>query len=184
MELNKYTISTIFFVPTLNFPKDVLKDNEFINAYSKDEEREKEQQYENVIYLLFKPKNLDKFREFVDSEYERGLVDDYDYENGYVVLVYHLNILYNSDFQLIREGQYSKTSQEFQKLFSRVLKIIKNGLHRDELSLQYRIFNKTKDLIEYWEEKFNITFGKNQEIWTGWKDEDETLNITKIKELV
>jgi hypothetical protein len=90
MDLKK-TITTIFMVPTLKVPKDELKDNGFINAYIKDGSREV--QYEDCIYLLFHPKNLDKFRNFLDSEYERtkDVIDDYDYESGYVVVVYQLN---------------------------------------------------------------------------------------------
>jgi len=62
-------------------------------------------------------------------------------------------------------GEYSKTSKKFQELFPKVIKLKKNGLHRDELSLQYRIFNKTKDLIEYWQEKIGVS--------STWKDEYE-----------
>ena len=46
-------------VPTLKVPKDALKENGFINGYVKDGSREV--QYENCIYLLFQPKDLDKF---------------------------------------------------------------------------------------------------------------------------
>ena len=47
-------------VPTLKVPKDALKENGFINGYVKDGSRDV--QYENCIYLLFKPADLDKFR--------------------------------------------------------------------------------------------------------------------------
>ena len=61
MEIKK-NITSIFIVPTLGFPKDSLKSNGFINGYIKDEGKDAE--YENSIYLLFKPENLDRFREF------------------------------------------------------------------------------------------------------------------------
>jgi hypothetical protein len=60
---------------------------------------------------------------------------------------------------------------------------MKNGLHRDELSLQYRIFVKSNDLIEYWEERIGIGFNANLEVWEGWDEEKEILEINKIKEL-
>jgi len=174
-------------VPTLKVPKDALKGNGFINAYIKDARRE--DQYKDSIYLLFKPENLDKFREFLDSEYERtkSVIEDYDYEDGYVVVVYQLNDKYKKDFLLIKEGKYSKTSTDFQKIFPKVVKIVRNGLHKDEISLQYRIFNKAEDLVNFWEEKLGIdliqTIGEDFEVWDGWDEQKEILELDKIKEL-
>ena len=80
MNLEK-TIASIFMVPTLKIPKEQMSKNNFINGYIKDLNRDV--QYENAVYLLFKPENIDIFREFVDSEYERtqALIDDYNYDN-------------------------------------------------------------------------------------------------------
>jgi hypothetical protein len=173
-------------VPTLKVPKDALRGNGFINAYIKDARRE--DQYKDSIYLLFKPTDLDKFREFLDSEYERTktIIEDYDYEDGFVVVVYQLNDKYKKDFNLIKEGKYSKTSEEFQKLFPKVIKIVRNGLHKDEISLQYRIFNKNEDLVSFWEEKLGIDLkevvGKDFEVWEGWDESKEILELDKIKE--
>lgn len=169
-------------VPTLKVPKDALKKNGFINAYVQD--LQTEELHKDSIYLLFKPENLEKFRQFLENEYERtkSIIEDYDYENGYVVVVYLLDKTYKKDFLLVRKGEYSKTSKEFQALFPKVIKIIKNGLHRDELSLQYRIFVKSNDLIEYWEEKIGVGFTSKLEVWEGFDIENETLNINKIKE--
>jgi len=186
MEIKK-NITSIFMVPTLKVPKDALRGNGFINAYVKDDRRE--DQYKESIYLLFKPTDLDKFREFLDNEYERTktIIEDYDYEDGYVVVVYQLNEKFKKDFQLIRQGKYSKTSSDFQKLFPKIIKIIKSGLHRDELSLQYRIFNKAADLIEFWQEKLGIdlelTVGIDFEVWEGWDEQKEILELDKIKEI-
>lgn len=177
----KKTITSIFLVPTLKIPKESLKDNEFINGYSND--KGSDLQYDDSIYLLFKPKNLDRFREFLESEYERtkDVLDDYNYEDGFVVVVYKLDVNFKSDFSLIREGKYSKTSPSFQALFPRVTKIVKNGLHRDEISLQYRIFNKTEDLVEFWEKEFGMSFDKSYEVWNGFNIENETLDIEQFK---
>jgi len=177
----KKTISSIFIVPTLQFQKDCLKDNGFINGYIKDELNELE--YENVIYLLFKPSNLDKFREFLADEYEKtkNLIDEYDYEGGYVVIVYKLDEEYEKDFKLIQQGKYSKTSKSFQKLFPQNVIIKTPTGYKEEKSLQYRIFNKTKDLIQFWEDKLCIDFDDDFEVWDGWEETLETLNINKIK---
>jgi len=174
-------------VPTLKVPKDALKGNGFINAYVKDNRRD--DQYKESIYLLFKPTDLDKFREFLDSEYERtkAVIEDYDYEDGYVVVVYQLDNKYNRDYELVKQGKYSKTSENFQKMFPKVVKITRNGLHKDEISLQYRIFNKAEDLKSFWEEKLGIdlegVMGSNFEVWDGWDESKEILELDKIKEL-
>ena len=172
-------------VPTLKIDKDKLKDNGYINGYAKDETPDAVS-YENCVYLLFKPSNLDKFREFLDGEYERtkSVIDDYDYEDGYIVVVYKLNPKFNKDYRLIKEGLYSRTSMEFQLLFPKIIKIVKNGLHRDEISLQYRVFNKTEDMVVFWEEKLGVIFDHDQEVWHGYEEENEILNIKKIKEYV
>lgn len=168
-------------VPTLKIPKEGLQDGDFINGYIKDSTHEIE--YTDSVYLLFKPRNIDKFREFLEKEYERtkSIIEDYDYDEGFVVVVYKLDIEYKKDFELIRQGNYSKTSKPFQKLFPQVVKIMKNGLHRDELSLQVRIFNKTEDLVTFWEEEFEMQFDEDWEVWRGWNEEEEVLNIEKVK---
>lgn len=180
----KKTITTIFMVPTLKINRDRLKDNKFINAYIKDGRREV--QYENCIYLLFKPENLDKFKEFLDDEYERtkSIIDDYDYEDGYVVVVYSLDDKFEEDFKLVRQGKYSRTSEKFQSLFPKMVKVYQNGYWKDEISLQYRIFNHTEDLVQFWEKKLDVEFDDDQEIWHAFIEKDETLDIDKTKEYV
>jgi hypothetical protein len=178
----KKTITSIFMVPTLGINKELLSDNGFINAYSRDGNRDV--QYEGSIYLLFKPKDIDKFKDFLDGEYERtkSVIDDYDYEDGYVIVVYELDRKFKKDFALVKEGLYSKTSEEFQAKFPKIVKIKRGGLHKDEISLQYRVFNKTEDLKKYWEDKFDMEFDEEWEVWDGFNLDKETLLIHKIKE--
>lgn len=189
MSERKHTISTIFLVPTLKIPKDLLINNGFINGYV--EEESGEHNYLFSVHLLFKPKNIDKFREFLEGEYERtkDVIEDYDYED-YVVIVYKLNKKFKEDFKLIHEGKYSHTSSEFQNLFPASKKIMtQDGLHRDEISLQVRIFKKTEDLKEKWIEELGMTNKINiwkdeYEVWFDFDIEKETLNVNKLKELV
>lgn len=180
----KKTITSIFIVPTLSIDKEKLADNGYINGYIKD--KRKDVQYDNCIYLLFKPSNLDKFRDFLDDEYERtkSIVDDYDYEDGYVVIVYKLNSKLDSDIKLIKQGKYSETSKKFQEIFPKIIKINKNGLRRDEVSLQFRIFNKTEDLRKFWEDKLGIELDEDMEVWSGFFEENEIMDLDKIKEHV
>jgi hypothetical protein len=178
----KKNITSIFMVPTLKVDRTSLMENGFINGYVGDVK--KQPAYQDAVYLLFQPKDLDKFRQFLEDEYERtnNIIDEYDYEGGYVVVVYKLNPKFKSDFQLVKEGMYSQTSQEFQAMFPKVVKIQKDGLKRDEISLQYRVFNKTADLVKFWEDKLGVEFDEDQEIWHGFILEDEILDIDKINQ--
>ena len=180
----KHTITSIFIVPTLSIGKEKLLNNGFVNGYIKDSR--KDIQYENAVYLLFKPQDLDKFRDFLDTEYEKtnSIIDDYDYEDGYVVVVYEINERLRPDIELIKQGKYSQTSKRFQGIFPKVVKIKKNGLQRDEISLQYRVFNKTEDLVQFWEDKLGVELPDDVEVWHGFFDEFETLDLDKIKEYV
>lgn len=181
MELKK-TITSIFMVPTLKIPRNELKNNGFLNGYSRDNMREV--QYDNAIYLLFRPTQVDKFREFLDSEYERtrDIIDDYDYPDGFVVVVYRLDQKYKDDYALVRQGKYSRTSSAFQEEFTKSVTIMVMGVEKEELSLQYRVFNKTEDLVSFWEKKFDVTFGPDQEIWHGFEEEKETLTTDTLKQ--
>jgi hypothetical protein len=180
----KKTISSTFFVPSLKINKDNLLKSGYINAYFKDDN--KDIQYEDCVYLLFKPENLRDFRQFLEEEYERtsNIIEDYDYGGGFVVVVYRLNPRYKKDFDLIRRGQYSHTSKSFQSEFPKTIKI-PNGLsYKEEISIQFRIFNKTADLKDFWEQKINVKFDDSQEVWYEFNEEKETLTYKKLEELV
>lgn len=180
----KKNITSIFMVPTLKINRELMRDNGFINGYVLD--KRLDVQYEGCIYILFKPDSIENFREFLDVEYERTvqIIDDYDYEDGFVVVVYKLDKKFQKDFDLIKKGKYSKVSKEFQDLFPTVIKVKKNGLSKDEISLQYRIFNKTEDLRTYWEDKIGVVFDEDMELWSGWVEENEILDVDKIKDYV
>ena len=57
-----------------------------------------------------------------------------------------------------------------------------NGKHKDEISLQYRIFKKTRDLKEYWEDLTGEEFTDDMEVWEGFHEENETLDLEKVKQ--
>lgn len=179
----KKTISSIFLLPLLKIDRENLFKNNCINAYVKDKHRDI--QYHDCLYVLFKPEDLDVFRDFLDKEYERNkdLIDDYDYEDGFVVLVYKIDDKYDEDIALVKRGKYSETSNSFQVKFPKVLKVVgPNGKHKDEISLQYRIFKKTRDLKEYWEDLTGEEFTDDMEVWEGFHEENETLDLEKVKQ--
>lgn len=175
----KTTITSIFIVPTLSINRTTLQDVGFVQGYIGDVRQDI--QHKNAVYLLFKPKNLDSFRSFLENEHslKKEIIDDYDYEDGYVVVVYKLNKKFKSDFDLIKEGKYSKTSENFQKIFPKVIKMVRNGLNKDMISLQYRVFNKTEDLKRFWEDKIDIDFEDSWELWEGFDEGLEMLDLDK-----
>ena len=136
----------------------------------------------DAIYLLFKPTDSEKFKNLIQIEYNRKgstIIDHYDYIGGYTVVVYLLDKKLCSDFEQVKKGKYSKTSTEYQNIIPKTVKI---GLfEKEEMSLQHRIFNKTKDLVKYWEDKFDLVFDDQQEIWHGYFEEKETLNLETIQ---
>jgi len=169
------TICTNFIAPTLKINgEDILK-NGFINAYIDDVDCD--MGYKNCTYLLFKPPDIDVFNHFIEEEYERtgDIIDDYDYEGGYTVLVYKLNMKFEDDFNLVKKGMYSKTSEKFQKLFKKIT-------DKGTPSTQHLIFTKDPKLKEYWEERADIRLKDEWEVWEGWSEDRETLDIKKIKE--
>ena len=164
-------------VPTLKVPIGLLKEHNFIDAYTIDSNQE--HPYENAAYLLFKPKNLESFNSFLQNEYERTekLIDDYDYENGHVVLVYLLDLIFFHDFELVKKGQYSKTSKDFQKLFPKNLNIIINSEIEEEESLQHAIFRKSETLRNIIEKKIGETLPDDIEVWEMFDINKETLKL-------
>lgn len=180
----KRTVSAIFIVPTLSIDRTRLKDNGFLNAYIKDDMRD--MQYENVVHVLFRPENKSKFKLFLDDEYERtkSVIEDYDYEGGFIVIVYQLDPAFKADYGMVKLGKYSKTSPIFQAKFPKTVNVTTGGFHKEDISLQYRVFNKTEDLKVYWEEKLGVDFDDSMEVWQGWIEENEILNIEKLKSYV
>lgn len=184
-EIYSKTITSIFIMPTLNINREDLYKNKFLNAYLGDVDKE-EYHEEDVIFLLFHPENLNVFRSFLSSQYEnhKDIIDDYDYDKGYIVVVYNLNKKLKKDFDLIKQGKYSKVSDEFKELFP--LKVINYSKKSNpqQSSLQHLIFNKDPKLLRFWEKELDTsTISKlNLEIWREFNTKSEILDIEKIIE--
>ena len=172
-------------MPTLKIPRKELYDNNFINAFLGDIDKE-DYHKENIIFLLFKPENISKFRDFLRNQYEENkfIIDDYDYNPNYIVIIYNLNNDLENDFKLIKEGKYSKTSEKFKKIFPKKIKLFSQEGHPDEDSLQWMIFNKDKRLIDYIENIIDSPLiGRNNlEIWPIFNPKNEILDIESIIE--
>ena len=61
---------------------------------------------------------------------------------------------------------------------------ISTNAFETKTTLQYRIFNKTEDLKEFWEEKLDMQLDQDSEVWTMFLEDKESLDLDKIKEHV
>ncbi len=178
------TITSVFILPTLKIPPGQLTDLGFINAYYWDELCVNT--FENCIYLLFRPEKTAKFCHFIEEEKKRTdlLTDYYDHENSFTVLVYRLPEGYSEDYNLIIQSRYSKTSKEFQNLFRDKITIVKNGIKEEVLSLQYQVFNRTDDLMQFWARTNNIVINDDTELWYCFDNSSETLTRQKLSQMI
>ena len=177
----KKTNSTIFLVPTLKIGREVLIENGFLNAYIGDSTSNII--YEDSLYLLFKPEFPVRFGTYINREHKRtkSIIAEYDKKLGLSVVIYKLNDNYKADIELIKASKYSKTSKEFQDLFSKTVDIERDGRLIKEVSLQYRVFNKTPELIQYWKEN-NIGHSAEKEIWYDFDEKAEIINQNILNE--
>lgn len=180
--------TTLFLVPPLGISDVAKREHGFISAYLGDINKP-EIQYERGIFMLFKPPNVVMFDDWLDDEKIRtpNLVEDYDYEDGYVVVIYILDKRFASDYQKFLEGKYSKFSMEFKSRFSKTVKLSDHmGRGRDEVTWQWRIFKKDPSIREHWEQELGIPFTEDMEVWSSpdtdfIKGNKEMLDIHRIK---
>jgi hypothetical protein len=183
------TCATVFLIRPLGLcskteslnPKDpnaakIIKKYGFIEAYLYDENRTSTSS--RVVYCLFKPPNFQEFEEFVKMEIEDkvDIVDEYDYPNGHVILVYKFPEIYNNDYDLILQGKYSKCSDAFKSLFP----ITKS---KTELTIYALVFYHESKLKSAVEDDLNVKFDKDMEFWYIPDVTKETLTYNKIKKL-
>ena len=81
---------------------------------------------------------------------------------------------------LVKQGKYSKTSIAFKNIFPKTVKALQGGFKREEQSIQHRIFTKSKELKDFWEEHLGVELDDDMEFWQGWIEEKEILYIEQI----
>jgi hypothetical protein len=176
------TCTSLFLVPLLGIQKVALDEMGFISGYLGDVSQEV--QYDEAIYMLFKPEDQELFGLFVRNETntnKRNLIDDYDYDGRYTVLVYQIPEKFISDYKLFLEGKYSEFSDAAKKMFPEETPVIVRG-HREILpSFAYRVFNKEERMRKWIEDLLGVKLDKDAECWTKPNLEFEKLNIDKIK---
>lgn len=193
-ELMKFNSSTLFILkPIVKEPMDVLLEHNLINSYLRDRDREDIEG--DYLFVLFKPPDFDFFEIFLHEQHENvHFVDEYDYEGGYVVLVYRIPDAMKKDFALFKQGKYSKMSAWFKAYYSKDL--IKKGRSisvevdgmKIKKSIQWLVFDKDKQLQLLLEKYMGIRFDEiyqkkeDMELWTGVDEEKETLDIDRIRD--
>lgn len=189
--LFKYNCSTIFLLYPLAIERRKIMQLGFIQAFLFDSEK-MDVEYENPVFLLFKPDSPTVFQAFVESEYERinkftgtvDIIEDYDYIDGYVVLVYQFPKEFEVDYKKFLEGKYSKFSKKFKDAYPKTVKIrTEEGRMIDEVGTVFRIINRTKDFRDMLEERLGVTFDWDQELWNKYNETKETLSYEKIRKL-
>jgi hypothetical protein len=175
------TTTTMFLVPGLGIDIEEVKFRYgFINAYLQDKEREP---YERGVYLLFKPKSMIEFQLFFEREKTRThqLIEDYDYDGGYIVLVYVFPDEYLLEYKLFLRGKYSKFRSKYRQLLPDIdSKIDSEGVPFTEYSMQFMIIYKAPALKKYMEKKLGTEFEEEDELWSKPDIKKETLDISKI----
>jgi hypothetical protein len=181
-EAIKLNCSTIFLLPGIGFQRRQLLKYGFIAAYIDDKNHEPH--YEDAVYLLFRPADMDSFQVFLDERYEKGVgvIEDYDYGKGYVVVVYKFPQEYAEEYKLFLEGKYSKFREKYKNLFPTKIEVLEDdGSRRMQFSLPFLIFSKAKSLKEFWEEKIGTELEEDAEYWmVPDLDSKEVLDISEF----
>jgi diadenosine tetraphosphate (Ap4A) HIT family hydrolase len=176
----KKNCTTIFLLPSIGHTRQGLLKYGFLAAYLNDINHDIS--FEEAVYCLFKPSDMAEFQKFLEHEHEKSstIVEDYDYEGGYVVVVYKVAVRYLREYQLFLEGKYSKFSNEYINLFPTEVFIQGPFGPKVQHSLHYHIFNRTKDIKDYWEKKIGQKIPEDMEMWSKPDIEKEILDITLI----
>lgn len=196
--LFKYNCSTLFLLFPLGLDRRKLIPFGFKEVYIKDITID--DYVKNPVYVLFKPTDLVSFQTFVDSEYTRvnphtetfDLVDDYDCEDGHVVLLYSFPEEFEGDFAKFMEGKYSKFSRKFKLTYPKIIKIqMPHGRVDEIIGTAYKIINKGEDvrrevkdrneidIKDELEKYFDVVITPDMELWQPPSTKDH-LNIKEI----
>ena len=180
-ELDDWTASNLFMVPLLSIPRYKLNIHGLINSFLIN--GESEEQIENVLYLLFTPPNIDKFNDFIEQEKEEvGLiiVSEQDFPPNFVLLGCKLPEEFKDDYKLFWEGKFSQMSKDFKnRIPDKVRMSSGNGKTIAKTSIQHMIFEKNPELRLHWENRLDVIFTDDLELWSIPDTEKETFKLFK-----
>jgi hypothetical protein len=157
----------------------LIKNLGFINAFTSDKYHEND--LECPLYLLFQYKDDSQrilLNDFIQGEYEVGLlIQDYDYPEEHVVLLYTYPDIFKEDYKRIIEGKYSKVSMGFRTLFPETYK----EYGKTKKTLTNHVFNRTPEFQKEREEDLALDPGflDDVELWEPFDEKREQLDINK-----
>jgi hypothetical protein len=173
------TSATLFLLRGIGLKALEMKKIGFINAYIDDIHHEPH--YDKSLYLLFKPENIEDLSLFVGQEKLRtaALVEDYDYDGGYVVLVYKFPYQYHREWDHFLKGEWSLFSAKYAELFPKEVSLkTRTGIPKKEVSIWNLVFNRLPELKEFWEKRIDVVLDDEMELWSIPDMNKEKLDIT------
>lgn len=180
MDKERKNCSTIFLLPGIGHTRSELLPYGFISAYLDDIHHEIH--YEEALYLLFQPEDVKAFQEFLEKEElsaKNVILEDYDYEGGFSVVVYKFKEEYKSEFENFLQGKYSAFRENYTSLFPFEIWVEDKdtGIELPRYSLQYHIFTKSDAIRKYWEKKIGEKLPEEAELWSAPDMSKEVLDI-------
>lgn len=179
-----WTATNLFLVPGLGAKRLSLNEQGFENAYIKDEIKGID--YENAVYMLFRPPNQEGFRVFLEKERERKakIIDEYDYDDGWTMVVYQYDGRWANDVRKLMKGRFSLVSKEFQESIPKTIRTGTTGIFKDKVTIQHEIFRKHPDLADYWQEELGLELNFREDEFWHFYAEREIFNETTLKKLI
>lgn len=162
----KRTKTTLFMLPTI-FPNNSLVSTEyFVNAFIDDTQFK--HQLSGVIFILFKtdPKGYkwqmlaQKLRSKTEYvlEYFCGMQDG----KYLIMMVFKIPEKYTNEYQCFINGQYSKFSENYKKLFPRH---VYDERAQPKESTIWQVLYKVEELKKSMENYFDVDFAPEDELW-------------------
>lgn len=142
---------------------------------------------QKLLFLLFKNKklNLEDIRKMVTSlaTIPVSIVFSYELVNDYSMVVIEFPESFNSDYENVIEGKYSKLSEDFKSKFPVAQELLnsKKQVVGKEYTIYYHIFNKTDWLKEFWMKRLNLfELDDRLELWGQPDQKDLVFDINNI----
>ncbi len=193
MSTVKFTKTATFLFPLLDIPKVLFECNikdrfgrtkysdRFLNAYLTDSNVSRYNKDTNIFVVIRNYRDVDFDRFYSTIQAFPNYVDDYDNKEC-LVLVFKVPEKNLADYNLLRQGQYSKISNNAKKL------ILANNYYTGKAFTLPLILNKANALKDSWEDRLSF-IGKDiyspadlgeQEVWPILNEADEILNETVL----
>ncbi len=189
MKKIKQNVSSVFLVPCLKIREETRQQFDsfgYVNSYLFCDKCSYE--FFTPIYLLFEPENFNiNFYNFtLNLERNQNHVETIDLPKGQVLFVFRIPKRFESDYEIIKQGRYSKTSPDFKACFpvrrfvydqKGMLTKDSKGNYATEYTMYFHIFNKTEFLRSKLVETLEVDYiPEEMELHDKYDERRETLN--------